>query len=98
MTKPVSAKELAAALTRIEIPCQAVVEGNPRTLEHGEVAINVGKRPMTVFVSPVNDGMYLAVWQPNRHSYTLTPTYHYAGQFHRLIRDIRKYSGLVRTA
>jgi hypothetical protein len=91
MIHSVSAVQLAQALNRIDIVCQAVVEGNPKTSEHGEVSINTSKRAMTVFVSPTDDTMYLAVWQPHKSAYKLCPTYHYAGQFHRLIRDIRQH-------
>ena|SRR5665213_2146583 len=96
--KPIRAWQVAESLNHIGIICAPVREGNPDTLEHGEVAVKHGKHPMTLFVSPVNDTLYLAVWKPSRRSkgveaddgtYKYTPAYHYAGQFHRIIRAIR---------
>lgn len=88
--KVITASELAQALNRIDIMCEAVIEGDCQTLEHGEVSITYGRKALTVFVSPVNDTMYLGVWQSKSACYKLSDTYHYAGQFHQLLRAIRK--------
>jgi len=96
---PIPAYQIAASLNHIGIICTAVCEGDPESLEHGEVSIKLGKRIMTLFVSPVDDTMYLAVWhpvktrkgiKPDDGSYAYSPVYHYAGQFHQILRHIRE--------